>query len=403
MKVIEGRGHLIRFCEDSPFMGWITARQLEAHFPIQSAPWMTLQALADMVRLMPGGLAVLWDLPHPSLAHLPYDVRAGFWGALGHLPGLTLHTRDESFAEYLEGPIQGWFHGPRPPAGAMGQAWRKGWIGWVPERGSAWSLPGIGAAEGPPEAPEEIPVGSHWGELILPLGALREVKAEEVVPQLGDIQAGIERNLSLRMSAHAWPTAYPFQRRRTGWRIACLGGREYQLASGLWDEAAERLGTFVAEASRILKCPVHLGSCHDPGAASLLGHQAMRDGHSWRYSLAIPPASPTFTPGIAADPREPAPLESRVLFPEALAPLFSHPPVALLRLPNIPQEAPVAAFLRGVDPVPAIRWLPPEMPPPGPFSQERPWAPSSAFVPLADVTQALQPGLFDALETSEGA
>ena len=126
----------------------------------------------------------------------------------------------------------------------------------------------------------------------------------------------------------------------------------------------------------------------------------MRDGHSWRYSLAIPPASPTFTPGIASDPREPAPLESRVLFPEALAPLFSHPPVALLRLPNIPQEAPVAAFLRGVDPVPAIRWLPPEMPPPGPFSQERPWAPSSAFAPLADVTQALQPGLFDALETS---
>jgi len=403
MRTIEGRGYLVRFSPDSPFMGWITARQLDARIPVQSAPWVALQALSEMVRLLPGGLALLWDLPHPSLAHLPYDIRAGFWSALGHLPGLTLHIRDEAFAENLEGPVHGWFHGPHAPKGPMGQAWRQGWTGWVPETDSAWSLPGIGKAEGPPEAPEETQAGNHWGELILPLGALKEVKAEDVAPQLGDIQAGIERNLSLRMSAHAWPAAFPFQRRRTGWRVAFLGGREYQSANGSWEAAAELLQVFVTDVSRLLKCPVQLGSSHDPEVASLLGHQAMRDGHPWRYSLCIPPASPTFTPGVAADPRETAPLESRLFFPEALAPLLAHPPVALLRLPNVPQEASVTAFLRGVNPVPAIRWIPPEVPPPGPFSQERPWAAASAFVPLADVTQALQPGLFDALEPPGGA
>ena len=59
-------------------------------------------------------------------------------------------------------------------------------------------------------------------------------------------------------------------------------------------------------------------------------------------------------------------------------------------------------FLRGLEPVPAIRWIPPEVPPPGPFSQERPWAAASAFVPLADVTQALQPRLFEELDAPEG-
>ncbi len=385
------------FSPDSPFTGWITARQLDARTPVQAAPWMALQTLSELARVLPGGLALLWDLPHQSFSGMPQ----AFWSAVGHLPGLTLHIRDEVFAEHLEGPTYSWFHSPQPPKGSMGQAWRQGWIGWIPENSSAWSLPGIGKAEGLPESPEEVPSGSHWGELILPLGALKDVKAEDVAPLLGDIQAGIERNLSLRMSAHAWPAAFPFQRRRTGWRIAVLGGREYQSANGSWEEARERLRDFVDEMSRILKCPIQLGSSHDPEAASLLGHQAMREGHPWRYSLSIPPASPTFTPGLGADPREPSPLESRVAFPDALAPLLSHPPIAFLRLPNLPQEASVTAFLRGVNPFPAIRWIPPEVPPPGPFSQERPWAASTAFVPLTDVTQALQPRLFDELESPE--
>ena len=385
----------MRFNTDSPFTGWITARQLDAHAPVQSAPWMAFQALSELAGLLPGGLALLWDLPHPSLAGMPQT----FWSAVGHLPGLTLHIRDEAFAEHIEGPIQGWFHGSEPPKGAMGQLWRQGWVGWVPEGDSAWSLPGIGKAEGLPEFPEEVPAGSHWGEVILPLGALTEVKAEDIAPLLGDVQAGIERNLSLRMSAHAWPVAFPFQRRRTGWRVAVLGGREYQSANGSWEKVGDLLRDFVDEMSRILKCPIQLGSCHDPEAASLLGHQAMREGHPWRYSLAIPPASPTFTPGLGADPREASPLETRAAFPDILAPLLAHPPVALLRLPNVPQEASVIAFLRGVNPVPAIRWIPPEVPPPGPFSQERPWPVPTAFMPLTEVTQALHPRLFDEFES----
>jgi hypothetical protein len=402
MNILEGRGYLIRYCSDSPYAGWISARQLDARTPLHAAPWLALQTLAELSGLLPGGLALLWDLPHQSLAGLPHEVRAAFWCAVGHLPGLTLHVRDEAFAEHLEGPLQGWFHAPRHPSGPMGQAWRQGWIGWIPETGVHWSLPGIGRAEGPPETPEEVPAGCHWGEVILPLGALKEVGAGDVVPLLSDIQAGIERNLSLRMSAHAWPVAFPFQRRRTGWRLAVLGGREYQGASGAWEDVQGLLSEFAMSLSRLLKCPVHLGTCHDPAAASLLGHQAMREGLPWRYSLPIPPASPTFTPGLGADPREASPLESRAAVPALLANLLAHPPLALLRVPNLPQEAAVDVFLRGLEPVPAIRWIPPEVPPPGPFSQERPWAAASAFVPLADATQALQPRLFEELDALEG-
>jgi hypothetical protein len=401
MRLIEGRGYLVRFNSDSPYAGWITARQLDAKIPVRTAPWLALQTLSELARLLPGGLAFLWDLPNPSLSNLPHEVRAAFWSAVGHLPNLTLHVRDEAFAEHLEGPIHGWFHGTQAPTGSMGQAWRQGWIGWIPEKDDVWSLPGVGQAEGPPESPEEIPPGCQWGEVVVPLGALKEVVSGDIVPLLGDIQAGIERNLSLRMSAHAWPGALPFHRRRTGWRIAVLGGREYIAASGTWEAAAENLRTFTAAVSEKLKCPVQIGTCHDPEAASMLGHQAMREGLPWRYSLPIPPASPTFTPGLGADPREAVPLESRMAFPENLVSLLSHPPVADLRLPSLPQEAAVAAFLRGVQHCPAIRWIPPDMPPPGPFSQERSWAPASAFVPLPDVTQALQPSLFDDLDTSE--
>jgi hypothetical protein len=402
MRVIEGRGYLTRFNSDSPFAGWITARQLDAKVPIQAAPWLALQTLSELARLLPGGLALLWDLPQPSLSGLPHEVRAAFWSALGHLPGLTLHVRDEAFADHLEGPIHGWFHDAQAPKGSMGQAWRQGWIGWVPEPDAAWSLPGLGRAEGAPEFPEETLPGCHWGEVILPLGALKDVTAGDLLSLLGDIQAGIERNLSLRMSAHAWPEVFPFNRRRTGWRVAVLGGREFVAANGSWESMAERLRGFVTELSESLKCPIQLGSSHDPDAASLLGHQAMREGHPWRYSLPIPPASPTFTPGLGADPREAAPLEFRVAYPDSLASLLSHPPIAFLRTPNLPQESAVAAFLRGLNRIPAIRWIPPEMPPPGPFSQERPWAPASAFAPLPDVTQALQPRLFEELDSAEG-
>ena len=400
MKVTEGRGYVVRSGLDTPFLGWVSASRLDAVSPFRSAPWLALRNTAELARLLPGGMALLWDLPTPAQLHLPPEALTGLWNALGRLSGLTLHVREEACAELIDGPVQVWFHHSRPPAGAMGHAWRQGWVGWVPEAGAGWSLPGLGRADDVPDAAGLT--GGCWGELVLPLGALKAMDPGEIAQTLAGLQAGLERNLSQRLSARAWPEAFPFQRRRIGWRIAVLGGREYQTASGSWDEAAGHLRDFAEGLAGRLKCPIQLGTCHDPDAASLLGHQAMRDGHPWRYSLALPPASPTFTPGLAADPRDAAPLESRAFFPAALAPLLAHPPVSMLRLPNIPQEDSAAAFLRGLDPLPAIRWLPPEVPPPGPFLHERPWAAASAFVPLMDVTQALQPGLFDALDLPDG-
>ncbi len=395
MRVMEGRGFVLRTGVDAPFCGWVSARQLDAIASIQAAPWMAVRSLCELARLLPGGLALLWDLPPQALAHVPQETRVAFWTIMEQMPGMHLHVKDATLAEHLEGPIQGWFHASEPPGGAMGQAWRQGWIGWVPEGRAEWSMPGMGRTEADPAEP--FPPGWTWGEVILPLGALKEIDAEELSPLLAETQAGLERNLSLRISAKAWPLAFPFQRRRTGWRVSVLGGREYAAANGDWIEAAERLGHLREALARALKCPVQVGPCHDPEAASLLGHQAMREGHPWRYSLPIPPASPSFTPGLGADPRETAPPEFRGAFPEALVPLLSDPPAAFLRLPSLPQEASVNAFLRGQKHLPAIRWIPPEVAPPGPFLHERPWAASSAYLPLADVTQALQPSLFEDL------
>ena len=402
MSVVEGRGFLLRSGSDAPYSGWITARWLDASVPIQAAPWMVIQTLSELAQLLPGGLSFLWDLPDQSLSSLPHEVRAAFWSALGHLPGLTLHVREESFAEHIESPLHGWFHAPRAPKGAMGHAWRQGWIGWMPEMDSAWSLPSIGKVAGLPESTDEIPPGCHWGEVILPLGALGEIDVEHVTAVIEDVQAGLEKNLSLRMSAQAWPTVFPFQRRRTGWRLAILGGREYQSANGNWETAAEQLRVFADNLSGKLKCPIQIGPSHDHDAASLLGHQAMREGFPWRYSLPIPPASPTFTPGLGADPREAAPLESRAAFPDPLAPLLAHPPIAFLRVPSLPQDAAVDGFLQRLNQVPAIRWIPPGVPPPGPFTQERIWAASGAFVPLIDTSRTVQPSLFDDPETPGG-
>ncbi len=398
MRLQEGRGFLLRTGVDTPYLGWVSARQLDAVASIESAPWMAVRSLCELARLLPGGVALLWDLPAQALSHLSHESRAAFWTVVGQMPGLSLHVTDPGFAEHVENPIQGWFHQGTPPGDAMGQLWRQGWIGWIPETGNGWSLPGMGQAERVSEDSEPMLPGWLWGEVVLPLGALKDISAEELTPLLTETQAGLERNLSLRMSGKAWPGAFPFQRRRTGWRLSLVGGREYASANGEWAEAADRLGMLREGLTSTLKCPVQLGSCHDPEMASLLGHQAMREGHPWRYSLPIPPASPSFTPGLGADPRETSPLEFRAACPEALIPLLSHPPVAFLRLPNLPQEASVNAFLRGQRHPPAIRWIPPEVAPPGPFLQERPWAAASAFVPLTDVTQALQPGLFEELD-----
>jgi hypothetical protein len=180
--------------------------------------------------------------------------------------------------------------------------------------------------------------------------------------------------------------------------VAFLGGREFQLAGGTWDRAGERIQALAAHLESALRCPIHLGVCQDPVAAEALGQQAMREGHPWRGALALPPALPCFTPGLAGDCREVLPLESRAAFPHPLARLLTTPPEALLRVPAVPMEGAMAGFLGTLQPPPAIRWLPPELPPPGPFHPDRPWAPARACPPLADTSQVRQPSLFEGLE-----
>jgi hypothetical protein len=271
-------------------------------------------------------------------------------------------------------------------------------MGWVPEPDAGWTLPEMGRVDILRDGLDVPAPGFLWGELILPLGALVELRAEDVAGLMTDAQARLERDFSLRTSAQAWPAFFPFQRRRTFWRVAVLGGREFRLAGGSWEEAADRLGTFCRELAMRLRTQVLPGVSSDVMAASTLGHQAMREGLSWRYSLPMPPLSSSFTPGLGADPREPAPLESRAEYPESMAAILSHPPVALLRTPRVPCESAVTAFLRGQSRMPAIRWIGPDIPPPGPYMQERPWHPAHAFAPLMDITQVLQPSLFEHLE-----
>jgi len=398
MRVHEGRGFLLRTGYDGPFAGWLSLRHLDASVSVREAPWMALQAVAHAARAFPAGLALLWDAPLSWLDDLAPEARRAFFGALALMPGVELHLRDENFTEWLDGPIPGWIHGPEAPVGRQGQAWRQGWFGWVPEKGPVWSLPGFGLATPETTEDQELVSGSLWGELVLPVGALGEVGVEEVAALMADAQARLEWNFSLRLSAHAWPEAFPFQRRKAGWRVALLGGREFELGSGAWEKAAGHVSGLLEGLREALRCPVWAGSCHDFELAGRLGHQAMREGLPWRATLPMPPLAPLFSPGFNVDPREPSSLEGRTRFPSPLAGLLAHPAVAWLRVPNPPQEGAVAAFLRGVAEPPAIRWIPPDIAPPGPFSSERPWPQASAFPPLMDVTQALQPGLFDDLE-----
>ncbi len=398
MRVHEGRGFLLRTGQDGPFKGWLSLRRLDACVCVREAPWTALQALEMAARAFPGGLALLWDAPLDWLEGLAPEARRAFFGLLAQMPGLELHLRDEGFAQWLDGPIPGWLHGPEAPTGRAGQAWRQGWFGWVPEQGPDWTLPGFGRATPENADDSESASGSLWGELVLPLGALGEVGVEELAMLMGDAQARLEWDFSLRLSARAWPEAFPFQRRKAGWRVALLGGREFELGSGAWDLAAVQLSDLLAGLGEALRCPVWAGSCHDFELAARLGHQAMREGLPWRAALPMPPLAPLFSPGFGGDPREPSSLEGRARFPAPLAGLLAHPPVVCLRVPSVPQEGAVSAFLRGLAGPPALRWLPPELPPPGPFSSERPWPQASAFPPLMDVTQALQPGLFDDLE-----
>ena len=402
MKIREGKGYLLRTAEDAPYAGWLGVRQLDAGASLPLAPWEALRNLADLAQLLPGGLSLLWNAPVAWISELPFEVRAGFWKGLCHLPGLTLHFRNEGLEDLnalgalIQEPLNAWYHGARPPSGQLGLAWRQGWLGWVPEAEAAWTLPATGVSE--PAQGEELAPGFIWGELILPLGVLTHLDPADLATVLAEAQAQAERALSQRMGADAWPLAFPFQRRRTGWRVAFLGGREFQLAGGSWERAATLARELAAHLESALRCPIHLGACNDPVAAAFLGQQAMGEGLPWRNALALPPAPASFTLGLGADPREPSPLESRSTFPAPMAAVLLETPAVRLRVPAVPMEGAVASFLGGLQRVPAIRWLPPEIPPPGPFLPDSPWALAKAFPALADAALVTQPSLFDDFE-----
>jgi hypothetical protein len=182
-----------------------------------------------------------------------------------------------------------------------------------------------------------------------------------------------------------------------GWRLSLVGGTEFQRAGGTWPAALGQLRALKALLQERLRTPIHLGACSDLQVATLLGRQALREGHPWRASLALPPAPGAFSPGLAADPRDPVPLEARAMQPAAWPDTLDHPPIALLRVPAIPPEAGAQTLLGQIQPAPALRWLPPELPPPGRFDPDRPWAPAAAYPFPADPGNGVQRGLFEDL------
>jgi hypothetical protein len=280
---------------------------------------------------------------------------------------------------------------------ALGLAWRQGWLGWVPDAGPDWSLPGLGVAADPPDA-LDLAAGFLWGEVILPLGALEHLDPAELAAVLAEHQGQLEQGLSQRIGAEAWPARFPFLRRRTGWRVGFLGGREFQLSGGSWERAATLAQALAKHLETVLRCPIHLAASGDLAAASSLGQQAMWEGLPWRNALPLPPAAPCFTPGLGANLREPNPLASRCAFPSPMARVLGETPALTLRVPGVPMEGAVSVFLAGLEQLPAIQWLPPDLPPPGPFLPGQPWAQAKAYPPLADPAQVLQPSLFDDLE-----
>jgi len=389
---VEGRGFLLRSAPDGPWAGWAGSRFLEEGLAsVHAAPGRALARLMNLTNLLPGGFGLIWDHPPAWMQALPPESRQGWWEAITAIPRLTLHLGPEAAPQLPGGAFRGWVHAAEMPVGPLGEHWRQGVLGWVTRTGGAWHLPDLGVT-----APgDEVPPGWLWGEATLALGALPALASgEALVAAISEAQGASERALALRMSAGAW-VDLPFSRRAVGWRLSLVGGMEYLRAGGTWPAALGQLRALKALLQERLRTPVYLGSCGDPRVAAHLGRQALREGHPWRASLPLPPAPGAFSPGLAADPRDPIPLEARALQPSAWTDTLDHPPVALLRVPAVPPEAGALALLGQVQPSAALRWLPPELPPPGPFDPERPWAPAAAFPFPADPGNGVQRGLFE--------
>jgi hypothetical protein len=216
-----------------------------------------------------------------------------------------------------------------------------------------------------------------------------------VAAALGDHQSAQERNLAQRLGLHRWPAALPFQRRRTAWRVAFLGGAEFMLSGGTWEEGARQIKAFTEALAALMKGPLHVGSCDDAEAALRLGRQAMGEGLPWRSALPLPPEAPAFTPGLAADPRRPSPLEARASFPPLVAALLDAPPLARLRVPAPPSAPAVEALLGAMGEPPAILWMPPEVPDPAPYTPDNAWSQAADFPYPADPAAGVQTCLFE--------
>lgn len=391
----EGRGFILRAATDGPWAGWAGSRFLEEGLAsVHAAPGRALARLMNLAALLPGGFGLVWDHPPAWMEALPAESRQGWWEAISAIPGLVLHLGPEAAAQLPGGTFRAWLHTPEPPAGSLGEAWRQGVIGWVPRTGTAWHLPDLGT----PAPGDEVPPGWLWGEVVLPLSALSTLASgEALAAAISEAQGTVERGLAQRMSANAW-VDLPFLRRAAGWRLSLVGGIEFQRTGSAWPAAFGQLRALKAMLQERLRTPIHVGACGDPNAAARLGRQALREGLPWRASLPLPPAPGAFTPGLAADPRDPAPLEARALQPAGWMETLDHPPSILLRVPAIPPEAGVQAMLAQIQPAPALRWLPPDLPPPPPFDPDRPWGPPTAFPFPADPGNGVQRGLFEGFE-----
>lgn len=401
MRIHEGRGFLVRSGVDAPWAGTLGSLALEGLSPSPAAaPWMALRQLGELSFLLPGGLRLVWNEAPSWYATLELDEARGFWEALGALPGLTVHLAEIPEALHLAS-FRTWLHRAETPTGAEGERWRAGALGFVRRSRKGWSLPGFGLLldGGPgPLHGEDLAPAFLWGEAVLPLPALAFLDPGAVAAALSDHQSSLERGLAHRLGIHAWPAAFPFHRRRAQWRVAFLGGAEFMLAGGNWEEAAALVRPFLAELAALLKAPVRAGACDDPAPGLRLGRQAMGEGLPWRGALPMPPEPAAFSPGFAADPRKPSPLEARAFFPPALEPLLDAPPLARLRVPAPPSAAAVEGLLATLGEPPALLWMPPEVPDPPPYVPENAWALPGDFPYPADPAAGVQLALFEDLE-----
>jgi hypothetical protein len=346
--------------------------------------------LGEMMDVLPGGASILWDLPEGPGQNVPGSPTL-LENMLHHLPKTSLHIKSPLSYRPIVAPMNVWLHSSEPPCGDLADAWRNGLIGWVPQTQNEWSLPGFGSVSADMDG---CASGMIWGEITIPAPAVAHLDAESLKLAIENTQASIERAMSHRSNAGAWPQAIMFQRRKAAWRLALTGGWEYQLSGQSWEKLASDLSSLQSSLSGSLKCNIHLGINHDAIIAGILAEQAMKYGSPWRNTLAPPPAPASFTPGIAADPRKESTLEARASFPKPMALILADPPVAYLRMPQAPSTGGIQFFTQNLEAAPAIRWLPPGMPPPGPFHPDIHWSPAESFPGIGD-GKAKQAALFD--------